>query len=174
MEILNVYAPVLDFYKSAVKNSFDALSTFTDQSEELTGKLLESVPSCPEEGKKFASLYFSESKKGQALLKKLVETNLDIDWMAEEAPQKSLEALEDFSKGAFKEATAIQKEVKPMVDKVTEQLPKEVKELVEFSEEVVNSSSENLQENVIQGIETAKKAVSEVPATKAKKKTAGK
>ena len=161
METLNVYAPVMDlykdFYKCAVKNSFDALSAFTDQAEELTGKLLEGVPSLPEESKKFTSLYFGESKKGQALLKKLVEANLDIDWMAKEAPLKSLEALEDFSKGVFKEATAVQKEVKP---------------LVEFSEEVVSSGSDNLQENVIQGFETAKKALSEVPASK--KKTAAK
>ncbi len=165
METLNLYAPVVDIYKSAVKASFDALSTFTDQSEELTGKLLESVPSLPEEGKKFASLYFSESKKGQALLKKLVETNLDIDWMAQEAPQKSLEALEKFNKGVFKEAAVIQKEVKPLVDKVTEQLPKEVKELVEYSEEAVKSGSEKLQENVIQGFETAKKSLADISAT---------
>ena len=170
MQPINVYGYALDFYKTAVKTSFDALSDFTDQSEALTGKLLETVPSFPEEGKKFANIYFGESKKGQALLRKFVENNLDLDWTAKDAPLKSLEALEAVSKGVFKEADAIQKEVKPLVKKATEQLPKETKQIIEMSNKVVNSGSENLEESVTESFKAVKKTLTEVPATR--KKTA--
>ncbi len=165
MQTINFNGNVLDVYKTAVKTGFDALSTFTTQSEAFTGKLTETIPSFPEEGKKFTSLYFGESQKGLALLKKCVETNLEIDWTAKDASLKSLEAMEAFSKGVFKEAASIQKEMKPLVEKTTEQLPKEAKEIVEFSNKTVNSGSENLQDNVTKGFETAKKTLTDLSAT---------
>ena len=165
MQTINFFGNPLDVYKTAFKTSFDALSAFTAQSEAFTGKLLETVPSFPEEGKKFASLYFGESQKGLALLRKCVESNLELDWTAKDASLKSFEALEAFSKGIFKEAASIQEEMKPLVEKAIEQLPKEAKELVEFSNKAVNSGSENLQDNVTKGFETAKKTLTDVSAT---------
>ncbi len=155
----------MDFYKNSIKMSFDALNAFTDQSEALTENLLGTIPSFPEEGKKVASLYFKESKKGLAILRKCVESNLDLDWTSQDAPVKSLEAIEAFSKDVFKEAAAIQKEMKPLVEKATEQLPKEAKELVDFSNKVVNSGSENLQNNVTKSFESAKKTIVDISAT---------
>lgn len=164
MQTVNFYGNVLDVYKNAVKTGFDILSTFTAQSEAFTGKLIETIPSFPEEGKKFTSLCFGESQKGLALLKKCVETNLEIDWMAKDASLKSLEAMEAFSKGVFKETAAIQKEMKPLVEKATEQLPKEAKEIVEFSNKAVNSGAESLQDNVTKSFEAAKKTLTDVSA----------
>lgn len=165
MQTSNFYGNVMDVYKTAVKTGFEALSTFTAQSEAFSGKLIEAIPSFPEEGKKFTSLYFGESQKGLTLLKKCVETNLEIDWTSKDATLKSLEAMEAFSKGVFKEAASIQKEMKPLVEKATEQLPKEAKEVVEFSNKAVNSGAENLQENVTKGFEVAKKTLTDVSAT---------
>lgn len=165
MQTNNFYTYALDFSKTAVKTSFDALSAFTAQSEAFTGKLLETVPSFPEEGKKIASLYFGESQKGLAILRTFVESNLELDWTAKNASLKSLEAMEVLSKDVFKEAAAIQKEMKPLVEKATEQLPKEAKEIVEFSNKAVNSGSENLQESVTKGFETVKKTLTSVSAT---------
>ena len=165
MQTINFFGNPLDVYKTAVKTGFDALSAFSAQSEAFTGKLIETVPSFPEEGKKFASLYFGESQKGLALLRKSVESNLDLDWTDKDASLKSLEALEAFNKGVFKEAASIQKEMKPLVEKAIEQLPKEAKELVELSNKAVNSGSETLQDNVTKSLETAKKTLTDVSAT---------
>jgi hypothetical protein len=170
MEATNFNNNFSDFYKNAVKMSFDAISAFTDQSEALTGKLLETIPSFPEEGKKVVSLYFKESQKGLAIVRKSVDSNLELDWTSKDAPVKSLEAMEAFSKDVIKEATEIQKEMKPLVEKATEQLPKELKELVESSNNAVNSGSENLQDSVTKGFETVKKTLVDVSA-KGKKAT---
>ncbi len=165
MEAVNFNGYVLDFYKNAVKSSFEALSTFTAQSAAFTEKTLGTIPSFPEEGKKVVSIYFRESQKSLDMVKKAVEANLELDWTSQDAPVKSLEAMEAFSKDVFKEATAIQKELKPLVEKATEQLPKEAKELVEFSNNVVATGSENLQGNVTKSFEAAKKTLVEVSAT---------
>ncbi len=164
METIKFNGYVLDFYKNAVKASFDAASTFTAQSAVLTDKLLGTVPSFPEEGKKIAGIYFDETQKGLAILRKYVESNLELDWTAQDAPVKSLEAMETLSKEAFKEAAEIQKEIKPLVEKATAQLPKEAKELVGFSNDLVTSGSESLKNNVIKNFEAAKKTVGEASA----------
>lgn len=165
MQTVNVNGYVLDFYKNAVKTSFDALSTFTSQSAAFTETFLGNIPAFPEEGKKVVSIYFKESQKGLALAKKAVESNLELDWTSSDAPVKSLETLEAFSKDIFKEAAVIQKELKPLVEKATEQLPKEAKDLVGFSNEMVNSGSEVFQDSVTKSFESAKKTLGDVSAT---------
>ena len=155
----------MDFYKNAVSTSFDALITFTAQSAISTEKILESVPSFPEEGKKVASIYFGERQRSLAILRKHAESTLELDWTAKDAPLKSLEAMEVFSKDVFKESAEIQKEMKPLVKKATEQLPKETKEIIEMSNKVVNSGSENLQESVTESFKAAKKTLTDVSAT---------
>ncbi len=165
MQTINYYGHVLDFYKNAVNTSFDALITFTAQSATSTEKILETVPSFPEEGKKIASIYFGESQRSLAILRKHVESTLELDWTDKDAPLKSLETMEAFGKDVFKESAEIQKEMQPLVDKATEQLPKEAKEIIELSNKVVNSGSENLQESVTKSFKTAKKTLTDVSAT---------
>ncbi len=165
METTNFCSNIMGFYKNTVKTSFDALSAFTDQSASFTESLLGTVPSFPEEGKKAVSIYFGVSQKSLATLRKSVESNLDLDLTAKDAPLKTLEAMEAFSKDVFKEAAQIQKEMMPLVEKATEQLPKEAKELVEMSNKAVNSGSEHLQESVTKGFETAKKTINDFSAT---------
>ena len=165
MQAINSYGYASDFYKNAVNTSFDALSSLIAQSVTFTEKTIETIPSFPEEGKKITSVYFEESQKSLAILKKHTLSNLDLDWTTTDVPVKSLEALEAFSKDVFKEAAEIQKEMKPLVEKATEQLPKEAKEIVELSNKVVNSGSENLQESVTKGFETVKKTLTDVSTT---------
>ena len=165
MQAINSYGYASDFYKNTVNTSFDALITFTAQSATSTEKILENVPSFPEEGKNIASIYFGEIQRGLAILRKHVESNLELDWTAKDVPLKSLEAIEAFSKDVFKEAAEIQKEMKPLVEKVTEQLPKEAKEIVELSNKLVNSGSENLQEGVTKSFAAAQKTITDVSAT---------
>ena len=165
MHTLNYYGYALDLYKNAVNTSFEALITCTAQSAISTEKILASVPSVPEEGKKVASIYFGESQRGLAILRKHMESTLELDWTAKDAPLKNLEALEAFSKDVFKESAEIQKEMKPLVKKATEQLPKETKEIIELSSKVVNSGTENLQKSVTEGFKAAQKTLTDVYVT---------
>ena len=162
MELPNFNKEILAFNKSAIKMSFDALSAFSDQTAVATDFLLGSIPSVPEEGKTAVSNYFKEGQKGLAGLKKHVESGLEIDWTAKDAPVKNLAAMETFCKDALSQAVEIRKETKALVEKATKQLPKEVKPLVDFWNESVNNSFEFFQNSVSKNFELAKKVVNDV------------
>ena len=162
METPNFNKDILAFNKSAIKTSLDALSAFTDQTAVATDFLLGSIPSVPEEGKKAVSNYFKEGKKGLASLKKHVESSLELDWTAKDAPVKNLEAMETFCKDALSQAVEIRKETKALVEKATKQLPKEVKPLVDFWNDSVNNSFDFFQNYVNKNFELAKKVMTDV------------
>ena len=163
METTNFNKEILAFNKSAIKMSFDALSAFSGQAAVATDSLLGVTPSVPEEGKKAVSIYFKESQKGLATLKKHVESGLELDWTAKDAPVKNLEAMESFCKDVFSQAGEIRKETKALVEKATKQLPREAKPLVDFWTESFNSGFEFFQAYVAKNFELAKKVMAEVP-----------
>ena len=155
---------ILDFNKNAVKMSFDALSSFTEQSAKVAGQLLASVPNVPEEGKKAVSIFFKENQKGLTTLKSSVDAGLAIDWTEQDAPLKSIEAMESFYSSAFSQAGAIQKETKDLFKKSSEQLPKEAKPVVDFWSDALNSNFQNFQNIVTKNFELAKKVLADVAA----------
>ncbi len=162
METPKFNKEILDFNKTAIKTSLDALSAFSDQAAVATDFLLGSIPSIPEEGKKAVTSYFNEGKKGLASLKKHVESSLELDWSDKDTPAKNLEAMESFYKDAINQAVEMKKETTALVEKATEQLPKEVKPLVDFWNDSVNNSFEFFQTYVAKNFEVAKKVVSDV------------
>ena len=162
METPNFNKENLAFNKSAIKTSFDALSTFAGQAAVATEVLLGAIPSVPEEGKKAVSIYFKESQKGLANLKTHVERSLELDWTAKNAPLKNLEAIESFYNDAFSQADEIKKETKALVEKATKQLPKEAKTLVDLWSESVNNGFEFYQSYVNKNFELARKALTNV------------
>jgi len=164
METPKFNKEIFAFNKSAIKTSLDALSTFSDQAAVATDFLLGALPAMPEEGKKAVSNYFKEGKKGLASLKKHVESSLELDWTAKDAPVKNLEAMETLYKDALSQAVEIRKETKALVEKATEQLPKEVKPVVDFWNETVNNSFDFFQSYVNKNFELAKKVMTDVAA----------
>jgi hypothetical protein len=153
---------ILDFNKNAIKMSFDALSSFTEQSAKAADQILGTVTNLPEEGKKAVDLFFKENQKGLASLKSSVDAGLDINWTEQEAPLKSLEAMEDFYSNAFTQAGSIQKETKALFKKTTDQLPKEAKPVVDFWTDAFNSNFQNFQSIVTKNFELAKKVLKDV------------
>ncbi len=111
MGTVNLNDHVLDFYKNATKTSFDVLDSFTVKFSAFTDSLLKTVPSFPEGGKKSVSIYFEGSQKGLAILRKYVESHLDLDWTPKDTPVKCLETLEAFNKDAIRQAAEIQEEI---------------------------------------------------------------
>jgi hypothetical protein len=153
---------VLDFNKNAVKMSFDALNSFSDQTVKAADQLLGSVPNVPEEGKKAVGTFFKENQKGLTSLRNSVEAGLEIDWTTKEAPAKGLEAMESFYNSAFSQASAVQEETKALFNKTSEQLPKEVKPVVEFWNQALNSNIQIFQGFVTKNFEFAKKILADV------------
>ena len=153
---------VLDFNKNAVKMSFDALNTFSDQTAKAADQLLGSVPNVPEESKKAVDTFFKENQKGLTTLKNSVEAGLEIDWTSKEAPVKGLEAMESYYNSAVSQACAMQEETKAVFNKASEQLPKEVKPVVEFWNQALNSNFSSFQGFVSQNFEMAKKVLGAV------------
>jgi hypothetical protein len=162
MENPNFNKEILGFSKNAVKMSFDALGAFSGQAAVLADNLLGSVPNVPEEGKKAVSTYFKESQKVLASLKKYVDSGLELNWTAKDAPLKNLEAMETFYNDTFGQAIEIKKEANALVEKGTKQLPKEAKSVVDFWAESVNGGFELFQSCVNKDFELAKKALSGV------------
>ena len=162
METLNFNKEILAFNKNAIKMSFDALSAFSGQAAVATDFLLGATPVVPEEGKKAVSIYFKESQKGLASLKKQVEIGLELDWTAKDAPVKNLDAMETFCKDAFSQAAEIKKETKALVEKATKQLPKEAKTIVDFWNESFNTGFDFFQSYVNKNFELARKVVTDV------------
>lgn len=162
METPNFSKEILAFNKNAIKMSFDALSTFSGQAASATDSLLSATPSVPEEGKKAVSIYFKEGQKSLASLKTHVESGLELDWTAKDAPVKNLAVLEDFYNDAFSQAVEIKKETKALVEKATKNLPKEAKSIVDFWSESANSGFEFFQTYVTKNFELAKKTLTDV------------
>jgi hypothetical protein len=162
METPNFSKEILAFNKSAIKMSFDALTAFSGQAAVTSDFLLGATPSVPEEGKKAVSIYFKEGQKGLASLKTHVESGLELDWTAKDAPVKNLAVMENFYKDAFSQAAEIKKETKTLVEKATKQLPKEAKSLVDFWSESVNSGFEFFQSYVNKNFELARKVMTDV------------
>ena len=161
----------VDFNKNAVKMSFDALSTFSEQTAKAADQLLETVPNVPEEGKKAVSAFFKENQKGLDSLKSSVEAGLEIDWTSKEAPAKGIDAMENFYNSAVSHASAIQKETKASLKKTTDQLPKEIQPVVEFWNQAINNYFQIFQGLVTRNFDLAKKVLSDESAEAPKAET---
>lgn len=162
MQNQKITQDILDFNKNAVKMSFDALSSFTDQTAKAADQLLGTVPNIPEEGKKAVEIFFKENQKGLTSLKNSVEAGLEINWTAKEAPGKGIEAMENFYNSAFSQAGVIQKEAKELFKKTSAQLPKEAKPVVDFWNNALNSNFQIFQSIVTKNFELAKKVLADV------------
>lgn len=168
MQNEKIIQDIIDFNKNTVKMSFEALGTFYDQTAKAADHLLDATPYVPEEGKKAFNLFIKENQKVQANVKKFVETSIEIDWTAKDAPVKSLEAMESLYNSAFSQSNAIQKETKDLLKKTTEQLPKEAKPVVDFWNEALNSNFQIFQSFMTKNFDFAKKGLNDV-ATEAPK-----
>lgn len=155
---------ILNFNKNAVKMSFDALSTFCEQTAKAADQFLGATPNVPEEAKKAFGIFIKESQKVQANLKSCVETSLNIDWTAKDAPVKGLEAMESFYSSAFSQSNAVQKETKDLLKKTTESLPKEAKPVVDFWNEAINNNFQIFQSFMTNNFDVAKKVLKDVSA----------
>ncbi|MEI6213120.1 MAG: hypothetical protein WCP10_03355 [Desulfuromonadales bacterium] len=162
METTNFSKKNLAFNKSALSTGFDALNALSDQAVAATDAILTAVPSVPEEGKKAVNTYVKESQKALINLKKHLETGLEIDLTAKDAPVKSLEALENFSKDAFSQAAVFNKETKTLIETATKQLPKEAKAIINFWNESFSFGFESFQGYVNNNFALAKKVAADV------------
>jgi hypothetical protein len=151
---------ILDFNKNAVKSSFEALSSFSDQTAKAADQVMGTIPNVPEEGKKAVDSFFKENQKGLNSLKKSLEAGLAIDWTAKDAPVKGIEAMEAFYNSAFTQAGQAQEQANSLLKKSTEQLPKEVLPVVEFWNQALNSNFQTFQGIVTKNFELAKKVLS--------------
>ena len=153
---------ILDFNKNAVKTSFETISSFSDQTAKATDQLMGAVPNVPEEGKKAVGTFFKENQKGLTNLQNAVEAGLEIDLTSKDAPVKGIDVMESFYNSAFSQASAIQKESVALFTKTSDQLPKEVKPVVEFWSQALNSNVEIFQGLVTKNFEFAKKVLADV------------
>ena len=162
MDNPNFNKEFLGLGKNAVKMGFNALGAFSGQAAVVADNLWGSAPNVPEEGKKAVSMYFKESQKVLANLKKYVDSGLELNWTAKDAPMKNLEAMETFYNDTFGQAIEIKKEANALIEKGTRQLTKEGKSIVDFWTESVNGGFELFQSCVDKDFELAKKALSGV------------
>ena len=153
---------ILDFNKNAVKTSFDALSSFSDQTAKAADQLLGAVPNVPEEGKKAVGTLFKENQKGLTNLKNSVDAGIEIDLTSKDAPVKGIEVMESFYNSAFTQASAMQKEAVELFTKTSDQLPKEVQPVVEFWNQALSSNVQTFQGLVTKNFEFAKKVLADV------------
>ena len=124
MEAQDLAKQIVGFNKNAAKIGFDTIRSFSGQAAKLTDSLIGIVPNVPEEGKKATDLLFLEQQKSLNNLQDYVDGQLDLDWTSQDAPAKSIEALEQFSKQVFAQTEEIKKESKDLAGKATEQLPR--------------------------------------------------
>jgi len=170
MEAKDFAKQIVDFNKSAAKIGFDTISSFSGQAAKLTDSLIDIVPNAPADVKKATALYFAEQNKALNSLQGYVEGQLNIDWTSQDAPAKSIEVLEQFSKQALTQAENIKKESKKLADKTTEQLPKEVKPLVNIWNDAINNSVSLFQDSLSKSFEISKDLLAKnEAATKAAK-----
>lgn len=150
---------ILDFNKNAVKMSFEALNSFSDQTAKAADQLMGSIPNVPEEGKKAVNSFFKENQKGLNSLKKSVDAGFEIDWTAKDASMKGIDAMETFYNSAFSQAGDVQEQATVLFKKTTEQLPKEVLPVVEFWNQALNSNFMTFQSIVSKNFELAKQVL---------------
>jgi len=172
----NVAQEILDFNKNAVKESFEALSTISNQAAKAANQILDATPNVPEEGKKVVDLFFKENQMGLSSQKKFVESGLEIDWTSPNASLKGLEAIESLYNSAFSQVEGLQKETNELLKKATEQLPKEAKPVVDFWNGTLNSNYQNFQNFVTNNFALARKVMGQLAADapKAEAKAASK
>lgn len=172
----NVAQEILDFNKNAVKESFETLSTISNQAAKTANQILGATPNVPEEGKKIVELFFKENQKGLSSQKKFIESGLEIDWTSPDATIKGLEAIETLYNSAFNQVDALQKETSELIKKASEQLPKEAKPVVDFWNGTLNSNYQSFQNFVTQNFALARKVMGDLApeAPKAEKKAAAK
>jgi hypothetical protein len=156
MEPKEFIKQIVDFNKNAAKIGFEAMNAFSEQNAKLTGSLMGIVPNVPEEVKKGTDLLFKEQKKSLNNLRGYVDSQLNIDWTSPDAPSKSIEVLEQFSKQAFAQAEGIKKESKQLTDKATQQLPKEALPLINVWNDAINSSFSLFQDSINKSFELSK------------------
>lgn len=162
MQTSNFSKETAAFNKTALTNSFDALKTLSGHAVTATDLILNAVPSFPEEGKKAVCTYFKENEKALGSLKKHLESGLELDLTAANAPVKSLEALESFSTDAFSQAVVFKNETQALVNNATDTLPKEAKSVVNFWNDSFNFGFETFQNYVNANFATAKKVAADV------------
>ncbi|MDD2898583.1 MAG: hypothetical protein PHI31_07695 [Desulfuromonadaceae bacterium] len=172
----NVAQEILDFNKNAVKESFEALNTISNQAAKAANQILDATPNVPEEGKKAVNMFFKENEKGLSSQRKFVESGLEIDWTSPNASAKGLEAIETLYNSAFSQVDSLQKETSELLKKATEQLPKEAKPVVDFWNGTLNSNYQSFQNFVTQNFALARKVMGDLAAEapKADKKAATK
>jgi hypothetical protein len=66
---------VIDFQKSSIDNSFDAMKIIQEQTEKATDALLSQANWIPEDGKKVLNQWYHAYKKGADDFKKIVDDN---------------------------------------------------------------------------------------------------
>ncbi len=160
MQNQKITQDILDFNKNAVKMSFEALNSFSDQTAKAADQLMGNIPNVPAEGKKAVDSFFKENQKGLNNLKKSVDAGLAIDWTAKDASAKGIDAMESFYNSAFTQAGEVQEQATALFKKTTEQLPKEVLPVVEFWNQALNSNFQTFQGIVSKNFELAKKVLS--------------
>jgi hypothetical protein len=151
-----------DFNKNVLNVSFEALNTISTQAAATADQILAASPAIPEEGKKVVTTYFKESQAALVNLKKHLETGLELDLTAKDAPVKSLEALESFSNDAFSQAIVIKNETSALIETATKQLPKEAKAIVNFWNDSFNFGFDSFQNYVNNNFALAKKVATDV------------
>lgn len=171
MESKEFTKQIVDFNKTAAKISFDTISAFSGQAAKLTNSLIDVVPNVPEEVKKTSDLVFKEQQKALNNLQDYVQGQFDIDWTSEEAPSKSIEALQKFSSQAFAQAETIKKESMKLTDKATEQLPEEAKPLVNIWNDAINSGFSLFQDSLNKSFDLSKELLEKEFAGKGNVKT---
>lgn len=162
---------IIDFNKDAAKIGFHTISTFSGQAALMTDSLIGIIPNFPEEGKKAANQLFKEQQKALNTLRDYVEGQLDLDWTGQDAPVKSIDALEQFCKQVFTQTDDIKKESKELVNKVTDQLPKEAKPLVDLWNDAINSGFTLFQDSLNKSFDLSKQLLAEESVVKSDAKT---
>lgn len=156
MEPKDFAKQIVDFNKNAAKISFETMSAFSGQTAKLTDSVIAIMPNVPAEVKSGTDQLFKEQQKSLNNLQSYVDAQLDVDWTSEDAPAKSVEVLEQFSKKAFAQAEGIKKESKKMADKTTENLPKEALPLVGIWNDAVNNGFSLFQDSLNKSLELSK------------------
>lgn len=174
MEAHDFAKQIVDFNKNAAKIGFDTISAFSGQAAKLTDSLIGIVPNVPEEGEKAADLLFKEQQKALTKLQVYFEEQLDVDWTGQDAPAKSIEALEGFCKQVFNQSDVIKNESKTLVDKATEQLPEEAKPLVTLWSDAITNGFSLFQDSISKSLELSKQLLNETEVKAAKTKTSAK
>lgn len=171
MEPKDFAKQIVEFNQNAAKIGFETIIDFSGQAAKMADSLINVVPNVPDEVKIANTQFFVEQKKALSNLQGYVEGQLNIDWTSQDAPLKSLEVLEQYSKQAYAQADSIKKNSKPLADKATEQLPEEVKPLVNIWNDAINSTVSLFQDSLNKSFELSKELLAK---SDGKKKAAAK